>query len=632
MKVLLILHDINQFLYIFGKKRPSFNLNFGKIVALGLDLKIYLQQQGVDYIFIEDYLRELQPKLINSKAFNLAENWYNDLFSVRGISLGNLVEYELKFYLSRIFRLYKMLIHLIDTENPDKIITIKYSDKYVNEFNEILQFVANIKGIELSFISFNYYNSIPVGNKLKSINRKQKNLKLVNIKPLNLFLKKFLRLLLIIKKRKINTLIREPIIAYQYRKYQNLINKVSKQHLTLLLENFCSNKQQILCNLWNCLLRKRNGKFYIFLDTFNSKKNNSDINRTHKKITRLWEKYLLSPEFEKKFFYDEISLWPILQRKFNKIIYLDFKMHIKNIYNFFYIIKELRPKLLVLNHDVVAHSKSLAALCSEEGIKTLVLQHGLIVLPLGYIPSISTKFAAWGINAKTLLNNYGMNSDKIIITGCSRFDNHIKVEKNEELKQKIKRIVYRDFNINKKKKVIVLATDFGSLNEHLTYGQPNLNEIERFYKYSFKAINGIPNSHLIIKIHPGDKNINIPLKLKEIYEADNVSIVYDYDIIKLIIACVCFISGLSSSILEALLFKKFTIFLDVYNFENKTLFSKYKSLETVSDFVNLKEKIINSLESSNNSLNHEEILSDYLYKIDGLSTQRIINLINDLII
>jgi len=269
----------------------------------------------------------------------------------------------------------------------------------------------------------------------------------------------------------------------------------------------------------------------------------------------------------------------------------------------------------------------ISLISSKLKIPTLVIQHGITGHFTGFVPSNSSNFATWGKISREDLIKFGMSSKKIVITGCPRFDTYIHLNKNEILKSKIKQDVYKAFKIRKDRKLIVVATNYG-LPQCIVNIDEFDSDILQFFKVVLEAIKSIPDIHLIIKFHyADDKNTKIVNELANFFNLDNVSLTKDYDIVNLIVACDCFISGESTTILEAALVEKPIVCLDLNEREYTTPFFEYKSFYKASNSHELSIQIIKAFKEPIPFKNREQLLKDYLYRLDGFSTRRVMNLI-----
>ena len=135
------------------------------------------------------------------------------------------------------------------------------------------------------------------------------------------------------------------------------------------------------------------------------------------------------------------------------------------------------------------------------------------------------------------------------------------------------------------------------------------------------------NIHIVIKLHPGDRSNQAFHLLKDIYDIKNISILFKYDITNLIVACDCMIAEESTTVIEALLLDKPVICV---NFEEKQFavpFFEYEAVYKATNENELKTLLKQILNNTVVKKDYKPFLNDYIYKIDGLSSQRVLNLL-----
>jgi hypothetical protein len=78
--------------------------------------------------------------------------------------------------------------------------------------------------------------------------------------------------------------------------------------------------------------------------------------------------------------------------------------------------------VLVTASDGAFWSRCATLEAIRRGIPSLTLQHGMMVGEAGYVPVISTRFAAWGEGSARWLRARGVPAEKIVVTGPPRLD------------------------------------------------------------------------------------------------------------------------------------------------------------------------------------------------------------------
>lgn len=210
---------------------------------------------------------------MDKAAIRIAENWHKDLFIFKGISLGQFVEWYLKYYFAGVIRNLITIINIIDTENPTEIITFEDYDNYIQEFNLILSHICISKGISL--------NLVPIEETSLDIFKLKPSWKnlilkyfitLLNLKQTKLVLKNLSHLILLLRtlKRYRKNKTTKKILMIGSHSYESLIKEMSKKYNIILL-NYFQSIPKIKENIINLISVEKTG-FYKFFEDYKNKK------------------------------------------------------------------------------------------------------------------------------------------------------------------------------------------------------------------------------------------------------------------------------------------------------------------------------------------------------------------------
>lgn len=233
-----------------------------------------------------------------------------------------------------------------------------------------------------------------------------------------------------------------------------------------------------------------------------------------------------------------------------------------------------------------------------------------------------TKIATTGDYEKKLLVQDNIDPNKIVVTGNPKFDNSIN-------KQYTPNIIYDLLKIPPNKKIISFLT-----SSSVEHGIWTVRMMEIFVKSVVKAVDSLPkDTQLVIKIHPME---DLTVYQKIIGE-DNQKIILckDIDLYELINASELIISGFSTAALEAMMFDKPVIILNLFNKKNSLPYIEsgvaigvYK-LESIIPAI--KDVLYNNETCQILFKNREKFLSEYVHMRDGLSAKRVASLIEQMI-
>lgn len=122
------------------------------------------------------------------------------------------------------------------------------------------------------------------------------------------------------------------------------------------------------------------------------------------------------------FQFDEIDFFPVVLPKikqFYKAIHPSLLAFVEQIQK---ILHRTTPSLLICDEDVTLSGKAVVDQARRFGIKTLVVSHGYPGLRHGFIPLSSDAISVWGNYGKRRLKEWGIQEERIAVTGCPKYD------------------------------------------------------------------------------------------------------------------------------------------------------------------------------------------------------------------
>lgn len=225
--------------------------------------------------------------------------------------------------------------------------------------------------------------------------------------------------------------------------------------------------------------------------------------------------------------------------------------------------------------------------------------------------------ATTGIYEKELFMNNGVPGDRIIPIGNPKFDSIINHSYNSEE-------VRKKYNIPENKKIILLTTQ--AMVEH---GHWTEKQREMFTKSIINVFRNMPDLHLLIKHHPME-----PIDVyKQIVKdsSDNITLCENANLYKLINSCEILITLLSTTALEAMIFNKVVIIVNLFGDPSSLPYGKSGAAIEVEDIEELPTVIINGLKDeilqNDLAINRKKFLLKHAYKTDGKTLDRIVDLI-----
>jgi len=270
-----------------------------------------------------------------------------------------------------------------------------------------------------------------------------------------------------------------------------------------------------------------------------------------------------------------------------------------------------KPKLLVVMNEITTLGNIAVYIAKKKGIKTLCIQHGAMGDAFSFTPVSVDKIAVWGESSTKALIEKRTSKEKITITGAPQFDDltirNISLNKN----------IIKKLGINPYKKLIFLTT------------QP-VSDMKEITTAVCKAVKSIPETQLVMKLHPSEYFMNIYKKIAK-KEGVNAIITKKY-LYPILNACDLLITPHSTTAMEAMILGRPVITInltgkpDIMPYaESGAAIGVYRpedikpAIKSVLEDKDLREKLAKKA---------KQFIYDQCYKMDGKASERILNLIN----
>ncbi len=544
---------------IYGNKSGETN---NVLFIRGEDLEI---SHGEDYKIAINELKKIQ----NTK---ILENYVPELFSYQEISLWWLIYQSLIPEYKKLVNFVEEFLKLTHKINPDKITIV---DNF-NNFNLIKQICIKenikLKYSQINLTKFIYKKKIINGlqekryekitnNKIKIrkqlFSKKYKNIPSVENKIIFAISGNFRRHIFDtdVNKTTRGEFIQKPIM--------NMLEKNSLVGIDL--DYTFLGQPKILSE------RLCDEIPWIPIETFLQSNSNN-----HDQFLTNYKNILKNSDFQNLFTFNEISLWSNLEFLFKKMTFtphLPFYLNLLDSLNFYF--SKNKPKAIFLPYETGPFALAIISIFRKLGIKTIGVQHGYIYpyspmysqtsfsnhnSPYGFpLPDTTLVF---GNYVKDLLVKNGYPPEKFEVFGNPSLF-HLDVIRSK-LNSKM---IRKKFTLQDNQKVILFTT--GKLQRNYTEGG-NYDYDEQIWENLLQNYGGKNDFFIILKPHPGEKNILIYEEIMQKYPHNNV-IITQNDIFELIQISSLVISVFSSTMFESLCFKKPVIRLKFSEHENHIL-------------------------------------------------------------
>jgi hypothetical protein len=607
------------------------------VIALDLEAQKKFNQNGIRAKSSGDYLTAEACDNIDRMAFSFAKNWHllptiKALVTYQGISLGSLAEYDLSLFLVRLIKNVESTKTAIESERPTRIAAIQDDDTAKN----VSIVIANLKKIPVQYVKpskmsqFKYFlkNAVPISFRLAGIPLKleiPRSILDFLIETANFLEKIAIKIQLINrpkKKGRADDGNRILMLNFKITEYDSLIKELKSGDKNDIL--IINSLKPLAWDHGAIKALISMGLQYKLLTDYSTREIENKIKEAKKWLSHSWYSLKNIESLKKTLTYQEIPLWNLLEDEFSYLFTTYFVELVKYIEVMRYMINREKVKIVVSWNDVLKFEKTVALLCKDLKIPTLVIQHGVTGHPMGYVPVTSDKMAVWGEIAKNWLVNHGVNSDKLVITGNPKFDDLSRKEIDPK-----KSTIYDELKLDSKKGVFVFATQ-PPLVGFISRETEKANEL--VFRALLKAMEEFPDKQLVVKLHPIDDGKLVRRIAGEQKAKMNIVITKNVNLYDLLRVSDLLITIDSTVALEAMLLNKPVVLINLDKRSNIYLERGAAiGVEEAQNIVpTIKEILFGTAEKALEK-ERKKFVYDCAYKQDGQASKRILDLIDRMV-
>ncbi|MDD4249161.1 MAG: UDP-N-acetylglucosamine 2-epimerase, partial [Methanosarcina sp.] len=289
------------------------------------------------------------------------------------------------------------------------------------------------------------------------------------------------------------------------------------------------------------------------------------------------------------------------------------------------ILHEIQPNILLLTCEYCPFHKEMVYTAHQYKIPTIALQHGIITdQHPGYmyddksfraiLPDVTCVFGEE--HYKLLVEKSIYEPQKVVVTGNPRYDilNYAKKLYSRE-------DFFKRYSLNPDNKIVLWTTQCHGISD---------KENKNNFKAMFKTLQNLKDVTLIIKQHPGEGEKYTKM-IKDALKNHNLNIVItpkNSDTYEQLYMCDILVIKDSTTAMEAVALNKPVI---VLNLSGEPDVERYVTEGVALGVYNEKDlkPTIEELLRDDFELteNRDKYIEQYLYKIDGKSTERVVQLI-----
>ena len=575
-----------------------------------------LSEKNINHKLIDDFLTDLERREIfenNDNYLQKIENYKDSDLMFHGINFVNLIDRnELREFLMNIVPKIKVINKVLQTNEYSKIF-LPYSIYNIFSNSKFKEKVDLIKSNQNEFTSFEKIEiPIKIGFLEKKITIGRKKYKTIK----NSIEKSFGSFLGLRKSdgKKI------VLLEFNPETFHILIKEINKSNFKPVLINF---RKSPIYNFKTISILRQSKSIIMIPEDWLGNKELNEFKTNHEKFLNEINKIIRNKKNLLNFEYDEINFSSFIQKKLNQLLIQRFDEYIMQIL----IAESIQSQNDVKSIVSLNLSGETEKVFSKVGGKVpiLHLQHAFS----NYVESISyldvlddfdfirDKIAVWGdVVRDYLINVKNIDSSKIFVTGSPKYD-LFKTNLKQKTNKKIILVTLRPIILHVEGPRISLFDKYEKTLQKLIQITKNYSDIE-----------------IIFKLHPQQnssndfiKNLITPNEKIKFYQHEPISELLQNCDLHVNIATDNF--DASSVILEAMLFKKPTLNIQLQQNIVEFEFIKDKAIKTIdcdSDFLNEIIELLDKKNSEDLMNKSQKYLSRYIKNRD-MASHELINLI-----
>ncbi len=572
--------------------------------------------------YSEDYLSLDELEDIDRQALDWIRNWhrlesldeYKSSLHYRDIPLGNLVEYELCFIMPQLLKKVETARTMIIGEKPDTFIVLTKD----TGLQQAVSFVGKAMDCTVLDVECGKAN---ITQSLSEI--VQNTARVIGLTfDAVIFLWDWFTFKIYGKQRR-----KKLILFENFERLYPIVDTIRSDGTTKAI--FFSDEGSTL----NRLIALRKKKLYRALIHHLKPAAVDGVRKARNRVKKSWYSLKADVSFQSNFNHKGLNIWPLIEGTLSLVFKKLFPNAIGVIESVNQGLSFYKPDIVVLNSDILTHGRAICFVARQQGIPTLVIQHGVYEGYRGGLDIISAdKVAAWG---KSQVNSYkamGNDGSKVEVVGGYLFDKLHYRSQQEGRESKSRERICRQLGLDSQKDIFTFTTLDTPPRDKFLSAHNTEDVSEGIFRPVVEAMRAFPEKQLVVKLHPSESEDIYHRVLTEFSPAEKqITVVKNIDLYDLIDASEMIISVPSTVALEAIILDKPVIIIRLRKCEHDTVYKRYPAPN-----VWRKEDIVPAIKSVLEDAELRRRLAEerarFLsekgeYLVDGKSMERIINLI-----
>lgn len=358
-----------------------------------------------------------------------------------------------------------------------------------------------------------------------------------------------------------------------------------------------------------------------------------DVEKSAQQVHSKWINVWSDHGFRRMFDAFGLELWPVLQPIWDSKILGHLETEFRLVHSIDRGLEKINPAAIVVRSDISSFMRSLCLVAQQKGIPTLLIQHGIRAELRGQESIYASNLAMWGDAHLDRQAAAAKSSEGLTVTGAPNHDRF--VSQRARPRGLVKSQVCESLNFDPEQKIVMLGMRTNTPD--YWYSAFRFADAEaRVFEVVVKAVQQIGSAQLLVKMHPSDRITRVYHEiLSQINDGTTkVAIVQNYSLDDALIACDVLITHGSTVALEAMIIGRPVIITNFTARDDLIPYAGEGPAVSVRDPGQLVPALRDILEREETPAvelaKRTRFIERYAYKIDGQSTERVRNLINEI--
>lgn len=345
-------------------------------------------------------------------------------------------------------------------------------------------------------------------------------------------------------------------------------------------------------------------------------------------VLRDWKNIKRGLDIESTFKYGGLLFWKPISRYVFYVFFITYPRIIANMNILRRFTGSNKTRLIIMRNDVKELERTVILCAQKTGIRNLVILHGIVGHKNLDTDLYADITAVWGQASIDWYRQFGYPESRFVVTGNPLYD-ELFFRKSSSCESETREKVCNKLKLDPKKKIATFLTRSNYLS-HTSFNQ--CNSVSSLVRLILEKANCLSQLQLIIKLHPYDEYSGAYADIIRKTNSDLVVVwTRDFNVFDILQSSDVVITFSSSSGLEALILDKPLITLDLHRsatvapYADRAVALSITRPELINSAIH--DCLYNKQVKENLCRHRKQFIFDYVYKVDGKSTERVVSLI-----